>query len=402
MKGMRITEVIMKRQAICFGLCLMILLACFSGCSVTKFGIISTAAPVHSETGGQTQPSDLETAAPTDPVEGEFSVTFNDFGKAVVHVPGPKDPRPAYAYHFQPCVCSWICRQSLGESVEAEVRSFCDAVLRGEDSFPCTGKDNWARVHAAMHECLPLSVFVTLGGEDYDPALLRDGSYPITYTIPKDEFLQKSADFQAGIAKLIANADLREGDTDLEKALKLYTEESLRCEYDYEAYDAFKEGRYESNPYRTLMTGQGICQDFAWSYAYLLMQVGVEASVVGSRMIDDNVHAWTVLNVDDSIFYSDVTWNLRTPYALKYFGVTDEDRYHCGVVVEENDFGYYGKILHDDLQVTASRFAYDFPYVQWYRIDHDSQRLFYYDDPTFDVTNPKCYTDDLEVFELRQ
>lgn len=417
----------MKRTYMIPALCLALFLICASACR--RSGVLQQKTPAASDEGPtqtaeslQTTPTSIPTgvrvdspeeltaaptAAETESVpeteaetESAFQVDYNDVGKAVVTVPGPKDPRPAYDYSFQPHVCSEICRMALGEAVEQEIFAFEDAAFVGADAFPCTGEENWARVNAAMQENLPLSVFLDIG-ERFDPALLKGGQYPISYRISKDAYLKKVEDFRTRVTALIQSADLRAGDTDLEKALKLYTEESLRCEYNYRTYDAFKEGNYSANAYTALTTDKGICQEFAGAYAYLLQQVGVEASTVDSRMTDDNVHGWTVLRLDGSLYYADVTWNLREPYSLRFFGVTDRERRSNGVLTEYNDFGGYGIILNNDLQITDRRFCDDFPYVKWYRIDHEAQQLLYYYDSDFDPTNPKCYTGEIAVFSLR-
>lgn len=383
----------MKRKNLHLILSVLLILALLCGCS-------AIGKPLPAESSASVPETEPTTVPETTEEPDTFSVTYNAVGKPIVHVPGPTDDRPAYSYTFNPHVCSSICRQALGDEVEAELFAFCDALLAGEDSFPCENDETWERVHAAMQEALPLSVLVSIG-EEFEDDKLQDGRYPIDYSMDKAEFLEKASEFQTRIEELVAAADLREGDTDLERAIKLFHEESLRCVYDYETMIKFEAGEYTSNAYHTLTTNTGICQEFAGAYAYLLLQVGVDASVVASRMYDNDVHGWTILKIDDVWYNADVTWQLNQPYSLSFFGVTDDERSYHGVDLDWNDYGGYGMITHDDMQVTDQRFFYDFPSVQWFRIDHDAQILTYYWDPDFDVEDEDSYAaEETETFSL--
>lgn len=383
----------MKRKNLHLILSVLLILALLCGCS-------AIGKPLPTESSASVPETEPTTVPETTEEPDTFSVTYNAVGKPIVHVPGPTDDRPAYSYTFNPHVCSSICRQALGDEVEAELFAFCDALLAGEDSFPCENDETWERVHAAMQEALPLSVLVSIG-EEYEDDKLQDGRYPIDYAMDKEEFLKKASEFRTRIEELVAAADLREGDTDLERAIKVFREESLRCVYDYETMIKFEAGEYTSNAYHTLTTNTGICQEFAGAYAYLLLQVGVDASVVASRMYDNDVHGWTILKIDDVWYNADVTWQLNQPYSLSFFGVTDNERSYHGVNLDWNDYGGYGMITHDDMQVTDPRFYDDFPSVQWFRIDHDAQILTYYWDPDFDVEDEDSYAaEETETFSL--
>lgn len=395
----------MKKAVLLSLICLLLSFCLLSGCTVVGQNEPSMTPPI--QTTPAVLPTETTLTVPTTqttqavPTEPSPSIEYdtNEAGKTIVHVPGPIDDRPAYHYEFNPHVCSAICRLCLGDEVEAELNAYCDAVLAGSDSFPCSGAENWERVNAAKEEALPISIFVDLG-ESYDESLLIDGQYPLNYTVSKSEFSQITADFQAQVAALIAAADLREGDTELERALKLYTSESLRCVYDYKTEEDFTIRGYKSNAYHVIMSGRGICQEFARAYAYLLQQVGVEASTCGSEMVREyGPHEWTVILLDGVWHHADVTWQLNEPYALTFFGGTDEERYYHGVVLECNDFGNYGVLGVDDLPIEDFRFE-PFESVKWYRIDHETQTLFYYDDPYFDFTDPDSFTAEPKHFYL--
>lgn len=378
-------------------LCLLLCAGLLAGC--TTVGQLEPAATVPVLTTPAAAPTQTTPVEATVPAPG-IELETNEAGKTIVRVPGPVDERPAFPYEFNPCVCSAICKLCLGDEVEAELNAYCDAVLAGADFFPCSGADNWARVNAAKAEALPISIFVDLG-ESFDESLLTDGQYPIRYTVSKAEFSQITAEFQAQVAALIDAADLREGDTDLERALKLYTSESLRCVYDYKTEEDFTIRGYKSNAYHVIMEGKGICQEFARAYAYLLQQVGVEASTCGSQMVRDiGPHEWTVILLDGVWYNADVTWQLNEPYGLTFFGGTDEERYYHGVLLEYNDFGNYGVLDSEAFPISDLRFE-PLESAKWYRIDHVTQTLYYYDDPDFILNDPGSYSAEPKQFNLK-
>lgn len=378
-------------------LCLLLCAGLLAGC--TTVGQLEPAATVPVLTTPAAAPTQTTPVEATVPAPG-IELETNEAGKTIVRVPGPVDERPAFPYEFNPCVCSAICKLCLGDEVEAELNAYCDAVLAGADFFPCSGADNWARVNAAKAEALPISIFVDLG-ESFDESLLTDGQYPLNYKVSKAEFSQITEDFQAQVAALIAAADLREGDTDLERALKLYTSESLRCVYDYKTEEDFTIRGYKSNAYHVIMEGKGICQEFARAYAYLLQQVGVEASTCGSEMVRDiGPHEWTVILLDGVWYNADVTWQLNEPYGLTFFGGTDEERYYHGVMLEYNDFGNYGVLDNEAFPIDDLRFE-PLESAKWYRIDHETQTLYYYDDPDFILNDPGSYSAEPKQFNLK-
>lgn len=378
-------------------LCLLLCAGLLAGCTtVGQLDPTATVPVLTTPAAAPTQTTPVEATVPAPGIELET----NEAGKTIVRVPGPVDERPAFPYEFNPCVCSAICKLCLGDEVEAELNAYCDAVLAGADFFPCSGADNWARVNAAKAEALPISIFVDLG-ESFDESLLTDGQYPIRYTVSKAEFSQITAEFQAQVAALIDAADLREGDTDLERALKLYTSESLRCVYDYKTEEDFTIRGYKSNAYHVIMEDKGICQEFARAYAYLLQQVGVEASTCGSQMVRDiGPHEWTVILLDGVWYHADVTWQLNEPYALTFFGGTDEERYYHGVLLEYNDFGNYGVLDSEAFPISDLRFE-PLESAKWYRIDHETQTLYYYDDPGFILNDPASYSAEPKQFDLK-
>jgi hypothetical protein len=332
--------------------------------------------------------------------EPEPFIQYNDVGKAVVNNTDPDDKRPRMKYEFDPNVISSIYKQAFGEEVEAEVYGFCDAVLAGEDSFPCTGIDNWVHITELMHYCLPVSVFVSIDTdfEGFNEAKLVDGRYPLTYTMPKEDFLKEAERFKTRIGELIDAADIREGDSDLEKAMKLYTSESLRIEYDY--YAADDEALFDLSVYRVLMGDTGICQEIAGAYSYLLLQAGVDSGICGTLSKDSSyAHEWTLINLGGSWYHADVTWQLDEPYSLKYFAVTDDVRDGDGLDVSILNIGEVNELWHSDLPISDETYA-PLWNARWYMLDHDDRKVEYYDYGEFCYTDEGCYNGQTETFSF--
>ena len=305
----------------------------------------------------------------------------------MLHVAEPADGRPAFDYRFQDCVCSSLYTQAYGPEIEATLRDFCAAVLAGEDSFACPSTEYLDFLYLKKDDVLPLAVYAVLESGYDDP--LPDGRCRLSYTLPREEYLAEAEAFEARIAELIAEADLREGDSDLEKAMKLYTATSLRIGYDYAAAEG--DVPYALSPYRCLMEDSGICQEIAPAYAYLLLQVGVDAGICGSLAKDGSfAHAWTLVKLDGQWYHADVTWQLDQPYRLQYFLNTDAMRDLYGLDVDGFNVGEFNELWHDDLPIDDERYARLWD-LCWYAIDHENGCLEYYDDPELDYYDLSLY-----------
>ena len=387
----------MKRRMLCY---ILILALALCGCgSSAEPSVPETAAVVSSEvpetaettaaeaassagpesttpetTAVQTtpEPETTEEPASSEPetTAWETLPEFNEAGKRLIDNRDPEDGRPAMAFEFQPHVFSELDVKIYGEKMRETFFAYCDAVLAGEDSFPCSDGENLDAIIMMQGRLFPLGIFVSC--ED----LGEDGRCPLTYLIPKEEFKQKAEEFKQCIADLMGEAGLREGDTDLEKALKLYTMLSLRTLYDYAAMED-ENCEIELSSYRTLTTGWGICQEIAPAYAYLLLQAGVEASTCGGMAKDVSfAHEWTLVRIGGTYYHADVTFQLETPYSLQYFLTTDDERDGQGMDVPYFNIGDSNLLWHKDLPITDETYQPLWS-AAWYRIDHDARTIRY-------------------------
>ena len=357
----------------------------------------TTAAPETNGAPETTAEAETTTAPETTTVpettEMEPYLSTNEAGKLVVHCSVPNDDRPAYAYTFNPHAFFSLYTMVYGEAVAEEICGFCDAVLAGEDSFPCTGRENWVLISDIKNTLLPVCFYVDIGvwGDGFNPERLQDGRYPLFYNeVSKQEFLSIVADFKERVAFLIAQADLREGDSDLEKAMKLYTATSLRIRYDTDA--ASDNNPRATTAYHAIMHDEGICQEIAPAYSYLLLQAGVDAGVCfGTTKDGQAAHMWSLVNLDGTWYHADPTFQgSHSPYALQFFLTPDAERDQRTFDLEGLQIGEFNVLSHKDLPMDDTRYAALWD-VCWYAIDHEAGTIEYYDDSTLDYSDPTVY-----------
>ena len=294
-----------------------------------------------------------------------------------------------YDHTFNPHCLSKVYVEKYGAEFEENYYRFCDAILAGEDSVVVDNKEYLPMFRNISRSCLPIA-FVYAYFFDEDITSVGENTYKLEYSIPKDEYLKKVDEFKARVEYLIENAVL-EDDSDLEKTIALYQSESIRLDYDYDALeDDFRDKNgLGVSPYRALMGDKGICQEIAGAYAYLLMQVGIDAVTCGALSKDcSSAHEWTIVNIDGNYYHCDVTFQCSDKYNLRYFGMNDEQRESEGDWdMPYNNIGDTNSIYHDDMPIEDARFA-----SLWncytYFLDRDENTLYCYDDSG---TIDSCY-----------
>ena len=279
-----------------------------------------------------------------------------------------------FRHEFQPHVYSGVFEETYDEATKESFFSFCDAVLAGDTEFYCPDTETYFTImYTIAHEAMPLYVFVYPG----DPEV-EDGVGHISYSLPKDEYLQKVAEFEE-IVTGILDETCEEDYDDIDKALALYSYFAYSYTYDYTALDDFDGVHVPSlSAYRLLTTGTGICQEIAPAYTYLLLQAGVDATTCGS-LSDTDAHEWSFVKMDGEYYHIDPTFTVGNLHSLAYFGMNDEKRVLEGGFYREyfnygeaNVFDHDGKYAADD-----DRFA-----PLWNatisNIDYEDDRIYYY------------------------
>ena len=294
-----------------------------------------------------------------------------------------------YDHTFNPHCLSKIYVDKYGTEFEENYYRYCDAILAGEDSVRIDNAEYLPIFRDISRSCLPIA-HVYCYFFDEDITSVGEDTYKLEYSIPKDEFLEKVDEFRSRVEYLVENAIL-EDDSDLEKALALYQSESIRLDYDYDALqDDFRdENGLDVSPYRALMGDKGICQEIAGAYAYLLMQVGVDAITCSALSKDSSAaHEWTIVNIDGQYYHCDVTFQCTDKYNLRYFGMNDAEREQEGDWdMPYNNIGDANSIWGRDLPIEDSRFE-----SLWncytYFLDREEDTLYCYDDSG---TAEACY-----------
>ena len=238
---------------------------------------------------------------------------------------------PHEGFNFNPYVLSDMYVESFGEEFKEDYFAFCNAVLTGQETVALKDKENYARCRYAIRYCLPVAdSYVSY--TDEDQADNKDGTYKLEYEIPKEEIAPRIDAFITRVENLINDA-VEEDDTPLEKTLALYMATAGRIDYDYDAVEADPNEPSDrtTGPYHAIMEDMGICQEIAGAYAYLLLQVGIDATTCSGLTHDmEWGHEWAIVKVGDKYYHCDPTSQTLEKNNLKYFGMTNAQREKMG------------------------------------------------------------------------
>ena len=286
------------------------------------------------------------------------------------------DGRESYRYTFNPYAIPDIYKETYGEEFVEYYKGFCDAVLAGEDSFECPDYDTYWKILDVAYIYLPITSDC-LDMPVYDDNTIIDGKCQIVYRYSKEELLENIEEFNSKVESIITTY-LQDGDTEFERALKLYRYCSMTHAYDYVLLETgVVTGDKLCGGYRMIMDELGICQEYSAAYAYLLLQVGIDADVVGGGN-DDTAHAWNIVRIDNQYYYMDTTSQSGyTSYPLYFFGMTIDDYAQLsGFPAESHIVGGTSMIKVNYNDVSDDRFE-ELRKCHFYEIDHDNHTIKY-------------------------
>ena len=286
------------KKHLAFLLCICLLTGMLVGCS---------AVPAE-------QGLPAETPEPT--VEPTLSPTVE---------PAPEPAPEPFRYAFRPKVCPSYMEEIFGAPMVETWFSLVDAVLAGEDTFACPDKETYLWVMGQFPgRCFPVLLELIDYCYDRDHPV-QDGVASFTYKLPPEEAAARIGEFAALVEEILNDA-LEENDSELEKALALYLYFCHHYSYDYEAAHAEGEVDYLSS-YRLLTQGKGICQDISAAYSYILLEAGLDATVMaGIRATDGADHQWSYVRIHGHNFHIDPTYGVGNNDWLGYFMMTDRQR----------------------------------------------------------------------------
>ena len=215
-------------------------------------------------------------------------------------------------HEFKTFVYSDFYREIYDEDVEETFRAYCEAVCKGETEFECKSWDFMiiTRLRMLASEYMPIA-FIYANITNIDSEHIGH----IDYGMSSEEFMTKLEEFENKVTQIL-DETCKAGYSEAENAIAIY---------DYFAKN-FKYTNFTSS-YVVIMEENGVCQDFASAYDFLLGQVGIDGIICTSMLNMQYPHAWSLLKIDGKLYHADPTFALSNPGTLKYFGFTDEERY---------------------------------------------------------------------------
>ncbi len=254
-------------------------------------------------------------------------------------------------YTFQPLVLSIYLEEIFGRDMCEAWANLVEAVMAGEDTFVCKDQHTYDWVMGQFRDrCFPiLNELIDYAWDRKNS--VKNGIASFTYLVPPEE-ARAQIDAFGEMIEGILNTVLEDDYTDFEKALALYEHFSNTYIYDYDTYERMRrEYTEEISCLRFFRTGKGICQEVSTAYSYLLMQAGVDATVMsGTRASDGEAHQWSYVRINGWNYHIDPTCVLDT-HTLDYFMMNDEQREATG----------FGK----DTWIITSNYAREHPHPDY-------------------------------------
>ncbi len=124
----------------------------------------------------------------------------------------------------------------------------------------------------------------------------------VRYTDSYEVAMQKHQAFISAAQEIICLFQRDESLTDLELALLIH--DYLAANYEYDT--AFATGADMYTGYGLLVNGMAVCQAYAETFAYLMMQFGVNTALCESDSLN---HAWNIIELDGKEYHLDVTFD---------------------------------------------------------------------------------------------
>ena len=253
------------------------------------------------------------------------------FGKTV-YDNVKKDKKPVVNeelnFKWEPHVYNKYLSRAKGKEYEDIVYRYVEALLKGDKKVECSNEFIVDDLFGTLRTTFP-PVTKIVKDSNYS-----DGYININYAV-SDASRKKIIDDFANQVEYIINSSVKGTDTEIMKAIALYNFYVYHITYDANLEDV--------STYQGIMNFSGICQSFGPAYAYLLMELGIDAMEVGALNEDITLgaHEWTIVNLNGKEYYADPTYECTSPnQGLKYFGLTSKDREEEGFRNIETTIGF--------------------------------------------------------------
>lgn len=214
------------------------------------------------------------------------------------------------SFVWQPHVFQEKLAEYYGDEIKQDFYNFIDAVIAGHHFSECSSEKNMNIILYQFQYMFPV-MFKVVSAEECS---FEDGGYlTIVYSVD-DAVREKTInDFKNSIESLVKSS-IADDDTAVMKAAALYAGYVAKISYNNE--------NDVNSPYRALTEYTGICQSFAYAYAYLCMQCGIDATVVTSVQ---PAHMWVMMDFDGKMYYADPTYE-STGKGMMLFGMNIDER----------------------------------------------------------------------------
>ena len=263
-------------------------------------------------------------------------------------------------FHTDLTKISPLIRENTSEEVIVAAQKVIDGFLRYEYHVEIAVSGNPQRflndMAYVIHCTCPLFGAFTDFSEisSYDEAT---GTVSWNYYAEEAEFNSKLQTFYDVADGYLSN--VKTTDSETMRAMLLYYALIDDLNYDNdllgENYEKLskQEASLKSSPYYVLTEKSGICTNIAQAYMFLCTQADIPCGTV-LHMGGSGMHMWNILQIDDSYYYCDPTWDANT--SLKYFGITAEDRAGWAGAYSSEDGTMLSVIIPDKYQISDSRF----------------------------------------------
>ena len=285
-----------------------------------------------------------------------------------------------FDYTFNPHVISKAYLKAYGPEIEPIFYGFCDAVLSGEDSFPCPSVETYQRLLTIAGVCLPVASHCI----DKDRIRVENGTGWIPYTMEHDELMRTVRSFEDRVTAVMTSAvPYREEDFLI--AAELLTAVARKDSVDEAALSL--DFALSLMPYRAIMENKGICQEIAGEYIYYLLQAGIDATTCSALSRDrESAHMWALVELGGRYYHVDPMFTIEYPDSLAFFGLNDEMRSQYGDFPIENfSYAESDTLRREDYSADSERFK-PLWRAESYKIDRGERKLLL---SLFDVYAPE-------------
>lgn len=227
----------------------------------------------------------------------------------------------------------------LNKNEQAIYKAFYDGVMAHKDIIPIPAKGTisqevFTKIFAAITRDNPLIYHLNQSACNIAQDGFGHTAICPRYFFSKDKVKEYNRKIEKTVNELVAQLKLTEG-TDYEKALKVHDWLCQNVVYDEKGADIKDLVRViaSHNIIGVFAHRRAQCEGIAKAVKVLLNSVDVRCIVAtgeANSKRENGPHAWNIVNLDNTPYHMDVTWDIgavnvsksRIPY--DYFNITDE------------------------------------------------------------------------------